>query len=194
MRVLVVFAHPLADSLNGALHEAVVDGLTRAGHEVDDMDLYADGFDPVLSAEERRSYFDADANRARLEGYAERIAGAEGLVACFPVWCLGPPAIFKGFWDRVLVPGVAFGFDEAGALVPDLKHVRRAATVATYSRPRSSFLWLGDAPRRLMTRYLRPFLAPDARISYFGLYGLQKGDPDLPARFIGRIRREMSGF
>lgn len=194
MRVLVLFAHPLADSLNGALHEAIVEGLGEAGHEVDDMDLYAEGFDPVLSGEERRSYFDVEANRARLGDRAERIATAEGLVCCFPVWCLGPPAIFKGFWDRALVPGVAFRFDENGALKPDLKRIRRAATVATYSRGRSSFLWLGDGPRRLMTRYLKPFLAPDARISYHGLYGLQKGDPSKPARFIGKIRREMARF
>lgn len=194
MRVLVVFAHPLADSLNGALHEAIIDGLRGAGHEVDDMDLYAEGFDPVLSAEERKSYFDVEANRARLEDYAARIAAAEGLVCCFPVWCLGPPAIFKGFWDRALVPGVAFRFDEGGALKPDLKQIRRAATVATYSRGRSSFLWLGDGPRRLMTRYLRPFLASGARISYFGLYDLQKGDPSKPTRFIEKIRNEMARF
>lgn len=194
MRVLVVFAHPLADSLNGALHAAVVEGLREGGHEVDDMDLYREGFDPVLSAEERRAYFDAEANRARLGAYAGRIAAAEGLVACFPVWCLGPPAVFKGFWDRALVPGVAFSVGEDGSVRPDLKHIRRAATVATYSRPRSSFLWLGDAPRRLMTRYLRPFLTDGARVAYHGLYNLQRGDPDRPGRFIERVRREMARF
>ena len=56
MRVLVLFAHPLADSFAAALHRAVVAKLRQGGHEVDDCDLYAEGFDPVLSAAERRAY------------------------------------------------------------------------------------------------------------------------------------------
>ena len=51
MRVLVIFAHPLADSFAAALHRAVIAQLRRGGHEVDDCDLYAEGFDPVLTAD-----------------------------------------------------------------------------------------------------------------------------------------------
>lgn len=105
MRVLVIYAHPDPDSLNGAIHREILTALSAAGHEVDDIDLYADGFDPVLSAEERRDYFEPDLNRARVADYAARIEAAEGLVFCFPTWCLGPPAILKGFFDRVMVPG-----------------------------------------------------------------------------------------
>ena len=47
MRVLVIYAHPLADSFAAALHRAIVAGLQRSGHEVDDCDLYAEGFDPA---------------------------------------------------------------------------------------------------------------------------------------------------
>jgi putative NADPH-quinone reductase len=48
MRVLVLFAHPLADSFHAALHRDVLAALHAAGHTVDDLDLYAEGFDPVL--------------------------------------------------------------------------------------------------------------------------------------------------
>src|SRR5260370_13068898 len=56
MRVLVIYAHPLADSLAAALHGAIIGTRQRGGHQVDDCDLYAEGFDPVLSASERRAY------------------------------------------------------------------------------------------------------------------------------------------
>jgi len=56
MRVLVIYAHPLADSFAAVLHQSVVARLRASGHEVDDCDLYALGFDPALSAAERASY------------------------------------------------------------------------------------------------------------------------------------------
>jgi len=80
MRVLVIYAHPDPDSFNAALHRQILSSLTDAGHETDDLDLYADKFDPVLSFEERRSYFDTASNRARVSGYAERIEKADALV------------------------------------------------------------------------------------------------------------------
>ncbi len=118
MRVLVIYAHPDPDSLNGAIHREILTALSAAGHEVDDIDLYAEGFDPVLSAEERRDYFEPDLNRARVADYAARIEAAEGLVFCFPTWCLGPPAILKGFFDRVMVPGCHSGWKKTGPCHP----------------------------------------------------------------------------
>jgi Flavodoxin-like fold len=55
LRVLVIYGHPLADSLAAALHRVIIETLRHAGHEVNDCDLYAEGFDPVLSASERRA-------------------------------------------------------------------------------------------------------------------------------------------
>ena len=70
MRIMVIFAHPLEDSFNAALHRTVVTALRETGHEVDDCDLYAEGFDPVMGAEERRHYHDTTRNRAPVAGYA----------------------------------------------------------------------------------------------------------------------------
>ena len=53
MRVLVLYCHPLDDSFNAAVHRAAVETLRAAGHEVDDCDLYAEGFDPVLRRDEQ---------------------------------------------------------------------------------------------------------------------------------------------
>jgi NAD(P)H dehydrogenase (quinone) len=55
-RVLVVYAHPYPDSLIGSARDALCDGLRAAGHEVRVTDLYGIGFDPVMSATERREH------------------------------------------------------------------------------------------------------------------------------------------
>ena len=194
MRVLVIYAHPDPDSLNGAIHREILTALSAAGHEVDDIDLYADGFDPVLSAKERRDYFEPDLNRARVADYAARIEAAEGLVFCFPTWCLGPPAILKGFFDRVMVPGVSFRLEEDGSLSPNLQHIKRVAAVVTYGRSRGILWWFGDPPRRMMTRYIRWFVSRNARINYLGFYDLHNPDRVRSEKFLKRVARTMSGF
>src|SRR5215212_8347222 len=108
MRVLVLFAHPLADSFAASLHRAVIAKLRQGGHEVDDCDLYAEGFDPVLSAPERRDYNTPSPDLSGVAGHVDRLKAAEALVLCFPTWWYGMPAILKGYFDRVWLPGVAF--------------------------------------------------------------------------------------
>ena len=86
MRVLLVHAHPVADSFSAALCAAIQEALGAAGHQVDLCDLYAERFDPVLSADARARYHDPRANLAGVEPYVERLRAAEALVLCFPVW------------------------------------------------------------------------------------------------------------
>ena len=80
MKVHVVYAHPLKTSLAARLHETVVTNLTAAGHEVDDLDLYADGFNPVLSPEGRSDYHEVPKNRELVDDYVTRLQACEALV------------------------------------------------------------------------------------------------------------------
>lgn len=192
MRALVIYAHPDNESLNAAIHQEILAALVAAGHEIDDLDLYAERFDPVLSLEERRSYFDPEKNRERVGGYAARIEKADALIFCFPTWCLGPPAILKGFFDRVMVPGVSFKVEGDGSLSPNLRHIKRVAAIVTYGRSRSILSWFGDPPRRMMTRYIKWFISKDAKIRYLGLYNLHKPNDRKNQRFLRKIRRVIS--
>jgi putative NADPH-quinone reductase len=115
-------------------------------------------------------------------------------VFCFPTWCLGPPAILKGFFDRVMVPGVSFRLEEDGSLSPNLQHIKRVAAVVTYGRSRGILWWFGDPPRRMMTRYIRWFVSRNARIHYLGFYDLHKPDRARSEKFLKRVARTMSGF
>ena len=103
MRVLVIFSHPVETSYQAALHAEVVQQLRGAGHEVDDCDLYAEGFNPVMSREERLGYHEVPHNRLPVQRYVDRLLWAEAVVFCFPTWCFGLPAMLKGFFDRVLM-------------------------------------------------------------------------------------------
>src|SRR5262245_29761768 len=98
VRVLYVYCHPLEDSFRAAIRREALDGLAQAGHAVDLLDLYAEGFDPVLTAERRRDYHDAARNRANNQAHVDRLMAAEALVVQFPTWSFGPPAMPKGWF------------------------------------------------------------------------------------------------
>ena len=194
MRVLHLYCHPRPDSYHAALRAAAAEGLARAGHEVDLLDLYAEGFDPVLSAEARGRYHDPSRNRAGLEPHVERLLRAEALVVQFPTWCFGPPAMLKGFFDRVLMPGVAFDLSDPARVRPLLHGIRSLTGIVTYGRDRLTALWMGDPPRKIVTRYLSWFVAPGARVRYLALYHMNTADERRRAAFLDRVRDELARF
>ena len=85
MRVLVLYAHPVETSFGAALHNTVVAALRARGHDIDDCDLLVEGFDPVMSRQDRIDYHDKAVNRARVGPYVDRLLAAEALVLVFPV-------------------------------------------------------------------------------------------------------------
>ena len=73
MRVLVLFAHPVETSFGASLHAKLVGALRARGHKVDDCDLNAEGFDPVMSRQDRIDYYNVAVNRDRVAPYVERL-------------------------------------------------------------------------------------------------------------------------
>ena len=193
MRVLVLFAHPVEMSFAAALHKTTIAGLAAAGHEVDDCDLYAEGFNPVLSREERLNYHDAEVCTKPVQEYVDRLRAAEGLVLNFPVWNFGYPAILKGFFDRVFLPGVSFELKD-GKAWPALHNIRKLAAVVTYGGDRWRALLMGDPPRKMVKRAVRAVVHPLARTRYLALYDMNRNDQATLRSFIDRISREMRAF
>jgi NAD(P)H dehydrogenase (quinone) len=136
LRVLVLFAHPVETSFVAATHRKLVEVLSARGHEVDDRDLYAEAFDPVMSRQDRIDYHNLAVNRRNVAPYVDRILAAEALVFSFPVWNMGFPAILKGFVDRVFLPGVSFTLGEDGSYNPSLHNIKRLGVVCTYGGAR----------------------------------------------------------
>ncbi len=117
MKVSVILAHPYKGSFNHAIAETANIALNALGHTVFFHDLYAERFDPILDYDEipRDARLDPVVTR-----HCEEIAEADGIVIIHPNWWGQPPAILKGWVDRVIRPGVAYRFldDDSGEGIP----------------------------------------------------------------------------
>lgn len=109
MRISVILAHPDKGSFNHAIAAVAVQVLSDAGHMVSFHDLYAEQFDPVLPA---REILPGSVLSPRLKTHCDEIAEADGIVIVHPNWWGQPPAIMKGWVDRVFRAGVAYSFVE----------------------------------------------------------------------------------
>lgn len=107
MTALILVCHPDTDSLSHSAAEHVANGLDRAGHGAHCRDLYAEHFEPVLENEDLRRRFSFDDEFAR---YGRELREAAGLVLVYPDWWGMPPAILKGWIDRILRPELAYRF------------------------------------------------------------------------------------
>jgi len=129
VRILLVLSHPRADSFNAAVAAALKGSLEGEGHEVDLLDLHGEGFRPEMRPEDLEAVatgrFAPDV--AALQA---RVSAAAGLAFVFPVYWFGPPAMVKGFVDRVFFEGFAFRFLPGGR-VKGLLHQERALVLCT---------------------------------------------------------------
>ncbi len=117
MRISIILAHPDVQSFNHAIAQTAAEKLKRNGHNVVLHDLCAEGFDPLLPACE----FPQQASLPdEIERHCREISAADGIVIVHPNWWGQPPAILKGWVDRVIRPGVAYKFldGDSGEGVP----------------------------------------------------------------------------
>jgi NAD(P)H dehydrogenase (quinone) len=193
MRVLVLHAHPVETSFNAGLHRLVVERLEARGHEVDDCDLYGEDFDPRLTRQERLAYHDFPENTGPVAGYVERLKAADALVLSYPVWNFGYPAMLKGYFDRVFLPGVTFTM-ENGKVVTCLRNLRKVTAVTTYGGSRTRAFLVGDPPRKAVMRVLRAVVGPRAGFSYLAHYDINRSTEATRARFKAKVTAAMDAF
>ena len=191
MRCLIVVAHPLKESLCQSLATIVRETLTKAGHEVDFADLYAEAFPAVMTAEERIAHNAVPDNSGP---DSLRLASAEALVLVFPTWWFGFPAILKGWFDRVWLPGLAFDIPSKGsALVPRLSRLRHVIAVTTLGSPRwVDWFVLRQPVRRILKYALAGTCAPQARFRYLAMHSAEAVSAARFEAFGARIRRSLS--
>lgn len=117
MRISIILAHPHPGSFNHAIAEAALEALQQNGYEVALHDLYLEGFNPVLPFEEIPKGAPID---PVIQRHCDEISQADGIIVVHPNWWGMPPAILKGWVDRVIRPGVAYEFieEDSGEGVP----------------------------------------------------------------------------
>ncbi len=134
MRVMTIIDHPRPDSFNHAILAAAVGGLRSAGHEVDVLDLHKERFDPVMRLEELALYTAGRWLDPKVGEYQSRLDKTDYLFLVFPVWWESMPALLKGFFDKVFLPGWAF---EEKDFSPLLGHIRGATVITTMGAPKA---------------------------------------------------------
>jgi len=124
MKILIIYAHPEPQSMNGALFNTAIETLTQIGHEVHVSDLYAMSFNPVSDRKNFSSIHDSSFFKQQLEeihasetnGFASdiveeqhKVEWCDLMIWQFPMWWFSVPAILKGWVDRVFAMGRFYG-------------------------------------------------------------------------------------
>ena len=130
MNIVVILGHPNKSSFNHAIAGTVVDTLRSNGHDIIFHDLYAENFDPLLPAEEIKRDITLP---PMIEQHCAEITAADGIVIVHPNWWGQPPAILKGWIDRVLRPGVAYTFAEGDSGDGELIGLLKANAVLVFN-------------------------------------------------------------
>ena len=186
----MVSAHPLADSLCHRLARTTRIELDGLGWTVEALDLYASGFGPALTPEERRSYYRPEFDQSSVLAEVNQLRRAEILVLVFPTWWFGFPAIMKGWFDRVWAPGVAFTHAaDLGTIRPQLAQLRWVFAVTTLGAPRWVDWFILRSPvRRVLKTALVRACAPQARFSMRTLYRAETADSERVGAFEESVR------
>lgn len=150
MILSLILAHPDPGSLNHALARSAVEALEERGHDVRFHDLYAEGLDPRMTAAEIATHRSDD---PLIERHADELVQADGLVIVHPNWFDLPPAVLKGWVDRVVREGTAFERGVDGGF-RGLTRLRTALLVTTANAP------YDDAAGDGLDRFWRDLVLP----------------------------------
>jgi NAD(P)H dehydrogenase (quinone) len=195
MRAVVVVVHPSATSFTHGCAAAAIRGLESARHTVTVLDLYANGFQPAMTNAERHAYHDDQPVLDPLVGESvAAVRDAEMLVFVYPTWWSSLPAMLKGWLEKVMLPGVAFVFDDAGKVRPGLKNVRVIVGISSYGPSRAAVALVNDNGRRILLRALRLNTGWRTKRHWLGFYGSDDATHEQRAAFIDRVQRDMSAL
>ncbi|GGB61718.1 NAD(P)H dehydrogenase (quinone) [Roseibium aquae] len=195
MRVLVVYCHPCQESFSAAVCAQVVDTLEQGGNEVRVLDLYAMGFNPAMSADERRGYHDAASNQTPVAEHLEHLAWCDKLLFVYPTWWFGLPAMLKGWLDRVWVPHVTFEMPtERAPMKPKMLHIQKVGVVTTCGASWLVSKLMGEPGRKTILRGIRALCAPNCRSLYLAHYKMDSSTPESRSDYLQKIQKKLAGF
>lgn len=195
MRWLVVYCHPLPDSFCAAIRDTAVAALKKAGYQVDLLDLYAEGFDPVMPATERRRYNQLTMADHPVPVHAGPLKAADAILFIYPTWWYGMPAILKGWLDRVWTPDLAFCIPDApGPVEPLMTHVKSLGVITTYGAPRWWIWFVGQPGRHTILRGMRALCARKCQRLFLALYQFDNSTPEKRSGFLRTIEKRLARF
>jgi putative NADPH-quinone reductase len=193
MRVLVVYVHPCPESFSAAIRDRALATLRAGGHDVRVLDLYAMGFDPVMSADERRGYHTPGDNERPVAEHLEALRWSEGLIFVYPTWWYGLPAMLKGWLDRVWIPHATFRMPENGKPIARvLTNIRVIGAISTLGSPAWWWWVIGMPGRRTLLTGLSVLCAPRCKTFWLGHHRMDASTPASRSRFLARVERRLA--
>jgi putative NADPH-quinone reductase len=193
MKVLVVYCHPCEESFNAGVRDAAMEALRAGGHEIKLLDLYAMGFDPVLTARQRRDYHTPGLNETGVEEHLAALRWCEALIFVYPTWWYGLPAMLKGWLDRVWLPHATFSMPEGAKPIGRvLTNIRTIGAISTLGSPRWWWWIMGAPGRRTLLTGLSVLCAPRCRTFWMGLHRMDSATDADRAGFLAAVRRRLA--
>lgn len=196
MKALVVYCHPREGSFTSAVRDLVLDKLTKAGAEIRVADLYARGFDPVLSATEHEGYESHPRNCAPVQADVDDLGWADTLIFVYPTWWYGLPAMLKGWLDRVFLPEVAFLMPtpERKSIARGLEHITRLGVFTTCGAPWWLTTFVGAPGKRTILQGIGLLCARGCRKTFAAHYLMDSSTDASRRAHLDRVARKLDRF
>ena len=190
MKILIIYAYPHHESLNGKILDTVTQSINPK-HEIKILDLYQEEFNPVL-------YFDKKYKRRDLQHcketqkYREAISWSNHIIFIFPIWWSSMPAILKGFIDRVLVQNFAYSYSAKKLSPNKLLKGRTASIIVTHDTPNLIAKFLQkDYGRLLKTQILKNMCGIKVK-QFLTLPNVRKSTSKKRANFFRKINKTIN--
>ncbi|MDR0424934.1 MAG: NAD(P)H-dependent oxidoreductase [Clostridiales Family XIII bacterium] len=134
--ITIVYAHPLEDGISAATRDALVGHLCATKQPYSLINLHQEGFNPVMTMDERSSFFacTGESGDPLVQRYQKTLRATDHLAFVFPIWFNEQPAIVKGFFERVFLPGFGYAYTELGT-TPLLTHIKRLTVITSSGAP-----------------------------------------------------------
>ena len=192
-KTLVVYVHPVEESFTSCVRDAVIDFLTTQHHEVRLRDLYAENFDPFLSAAERALHHTPPTTRPELARDVEDLRWCEAIVFVYPTWWSGLPAMLKGWIDRTWMNEVAWVLPAgANTIRPRLTNIRRLIAVTTHGSSKFVNALQGEPGKRTISRSIRVMCNKFCRARWIALYGIDNSTLEQREKHLATIGQRVA--
>jgi len=171
LKPLIVYAHPDQNSFNHQVLTSIEKFFQQKKLNYVVLDLYQDGFNPVISIEELRSHFSFD---PQVQNYKNHVISSNIFIFIYPDWWGGPPAILKGFLDRVFAQGVAYelvGDEEGGRVLKPLFNEKAIIIFSTTDQLKNNAYF----PEKVWINQILPFCG-SKQFEFHCFYHIRESD------------------
>lgn len=183
-KILIINGHPDSESFCFALHRKYKEGALSSGHEVEELILTEMDFDPIL----RHGYRKRSELEPDLVDAWEKLKWADHLVWIYPTWWASPPALLKGFVERVFLPGFAFEYQEKSPFPKKLLKGKTSEIISTMDSPVFYYRWIvKDIGGKMIRKDIGAFCGiKNIRTTYLAV--IKKSTAEQRAKWLDKVR------